>query len=209
MRRPAVLRVDPWWALRRRLRTPVVHWALAAALGIVTVAVVDDQYQRARAEAERYGRATTVAVAAADLPAGRVVSADDVRLERLPAAMVPADALREPPVGRRLTTPVRAREVLVGLRLRGGSSALAARVPDGFRAVAVPVAEPGLELRAGDLVDLVAPDVEVGAHDVVVADAEVLSRTEGVVTVVVPGDDLGPVADALAAGTVQLALSGR
>lgn len=209
MRRPAVLRVDPWWALRRRLRTPVVHWALAAALGVVTVAVVDDQYQRARAEADRYGRATTVAVAAADLPAGRVVSADDVRLERLPVAMVPAGALREPPVGRRLTTPVRAREVLVGLRLRGGSSALAARVPDGFRAVAVPVAEPGLGLRAGDLVDLVAPDVEVGAHDVVVADAEVLARSEGVVTVVVPAADLGPVADALAAGTVQLALSGR
>lgn len=209
MRRPAVLRVDPWWALRRRLRTPLVHWALAAALGVVTVAVVDDQYDRARAEADRYGNAVVVATAATDLEAGHVIEAADVRLERLPSAMVPTGALRGLPTGRRLTTSVRAREVLVDDRLRGGTSALAARVPDGFRAVAVPVAEPGLELHPGDLVDLVAPDASLGAHDAVAVDAEVLARSDGAVTVVVPADELGPVADALAAGTVQLALSGR
>lgn len=209
MRRPAVLRANPWWALRRRLRTPAAHWALAVGLGLATVVVVGDQLERARAEADRYGRWRPAVVATRDLAAGVTLGPDDVRTVRLPASMVPAGAVTGPPLGRRLASPLRAREVLVADRLRGGSSALAAAVPEDWRAVAVAVAEPALEVGPGDVVDLLAPDAASGTHGVVVADARVAARTEGMVTVLVPTTGLAPLADAVAAGSVIVALSGR
>lgn len=77
---------------------------------------------------------------------------------------------------------------------------MAALVPAGGRAVAVPVADALPPLRRGDRVDVLAPSV-------VAADAVVLDVGETVVTVAVVAADAPRVADALARGPVTLALA--
>lgn len=101
-----------------------------------------------------------VLVAARDLPAGAVLSGDDVVTAAVPRALVPEGALTEPgrAAGRPVAGPVRRGEPLTDVRLLG-----AALLPPGAQ-VAVPVrlAEPatGALVQAGDTVDVLsaAPD---------------------------------------------------
>jgi len=109
----------------------------------------------------------TVLVAARDLTAGALLSADDVRRASLPAAAVPPGALSEPAqaVGRTVTGAVRKGELLTDVRLIG-PALLSAVAGPGAVATPVRLADPDATalLRAGDVIDvLAAPTAESSA----------------------------------------------
>jgi Flp pilus assembly protein CpaB len=136
-----------------------------------------------------------------------VVGADDVTLEDRPLAVVPDGAVTDAPVGLVATADLVLGEVVVQARLAPeGLAGVAALVPDGWRALAVPTSASGLgapvpPLAVGDRVDVLAPDV-------VAADALVVDVEETAVTVAVPADDAPALAEAVAGAVVTLALRG-
>jgi len=191
---------------RRGRRSLALRWLLvaaAAALAAVQASALGAQAEAAR---QAWGEGVDVVVAARDLPAGRRVAATDVVVESRPQAVVPAGALSEPPVGSVLSAGVVAGEVLVGARVApAGLGAVAALVPEGWRAVAVPTSASGFgppapPVTVGDRVDLLAPDV--------VASGVVVAVGDDAVTVAVPARDAPAVADAAATVAVTLALRG-
>lgn len=192
---------------RRARRSLALRWvAVAAAAGAVAVSARSVGAEAVAAR-EAWGAGVAVAVATGDLDAGEVVGAGDVRVEERPAAVVPEGALTEPPVGRTVTAAVLAGEVLVEARVApGGVRGVAALVPRGWLAVAVPTSSSGFgtpspPLDVGDRVDVLAPDP-------VAENALVVAVGEDAVTIAVPARDAGAVAEAVAVAVVTLALRG-
>ncbi|GAA1112452.1 hypothetical protein GCM10009603_35420 [Nocardiopsis exhalans] len=163
-----------------------------------------------------------VAVLSADLPAGHVISASDV-----------ASVEAVPSEGLRLLAPDRvegmvlARPVSAGSPLVAGSVSETAVWPErGSALVALPVAVLPQGLEAGTTVDLIPTGG--GAQEVVEDDENTVQGSSGVVTalvhrvvadggdgfgpgdqaveVVVPREDAGRVAGAVAAGEVHIAV---
>lgn len=133
-------------ALRRRL-------VVAALTGIAVISGLS---------ALRSGPVATTAVwvASHDLPGGKPLTAADVRIERLPRADVPTDALggSASVVGNLLAAPMRTGEPLTDVRLLS-TALLSATGPPGDVAVPVRVADGPAALalvRAGDLIDILA-----------------------------------------------------
>ena len=134
-----------------------------------------------------------VLVAARDLPAGRALAADDLRVVERELSTVPAGAVRESPgalAGRTLTSPMRAGEALTDWRLVESLSDDA--VPAGEVLTAVRLADPAslVLLEPGRRIDLVAADPAGAVTATVVAsDALVLAvpHTEGDATGVATG----------------------
>jgi pilus assembly protein CpaB len=132
-----------------------------------------------------------VAVAAADLPAGTVLTAGDLATVSLPADAAPAGAADDPAqlTGQVLAAPVRAGEAVTDVRLVGPG--LWSQVPDGLVAAPVRLADLAVAtlLRAGDRVDVLA-----AAGDGVTVSAEVVA--DGALVLTVPaaatGDDAVP-----------------
>ena len=155
--------------LLRPLRRAVLarRRPLAAVLAAVAVAA---GLHAARAEPP--GR-VPVLVAAHDLPAGRVLSPDDVRRTGFAAGSVPS-GLATDPVGRTLAAPLRSGEPVTDVRVVGPA------LTDGYPGlVAVPVRLPdagmvGL-LDVGDHIDLVAADPQHPTAAVVASDLPVLA----------------------------------
>jgi len=113
-----------------------------------------------------------VLAAARDLPAGTVVSSDDLTPAEVPPTAVPAGVLtgEHDVVGRTTTGPVRAGEVLTDVRLVRGS------LLDGYPgrvAVPVRVADPDAValLRIGDRIDVLSADPQGREPATVVAEA--------------------------------------
>jgi Flp pilus assembly protein CpaB len=204
-RRPRLL-----LALRRR---PRLRRVASVAVGVLVAALVHTTLSAATAERDRWERTAGVVVSAADLPAGHVLGAHDLEQRSLPVAAVPDGALASRPLGQALRHPVRRGEVLVEDRLApGGLRGLAARLPAGHRAVALP-ADPSVTppLEAGDRVDVlvsVDPTAVSGAPTFVLAPGVlVLDVGELAVTVAVPASDAPRVAFAAASGSIALALT--
>lgn len=193
--------------LRRAFRSPLAWWACAALVAVLAAAQVGRLDDDAAARRAAWGTATVAVVAVRDLAPGDVVAADDVVVEQRPAAVLPAGSLGAPPVGRTVVAPILAGEAVVTRRLAPeGLSGVAALVPDGMRAVALPTAFEGPPLAVGDRVDVLA--TVDGPTTVVAPDAVVVDVGEAAVTVAVPVGDLDAVAYAVARGTVTLALVG-
>lgn len=205
--RPHRFRLDRV-AVRNRLRSPLAHWIVAFALA--AAAVVGHQRRETaldRREAA-LGPTVEVVVLTASHAAGDAVGADDVELRRVPRSLVPDGALTRAPEGQRLRVPVHRGEVLVAARLGdAATSALAAAVPDGRRALSVPLADGALPLSPGDEVDLLSLTAE-GTSAVITAAAPVLVADERSATVAVPREVAPMVADAVLAGAVTLSLVG-
>jgi pilus assembly protein CpaB len=110
---------------------------------------------------ERY-QPTPVVVAAAALPAGKILSLDDLAKREMPAAYLPGGTLPvtelEGVLGQQLLIPLSAGDALAMTHLSGhGGQALASRLVKGTRAVTVPVDEVSSQaglVRPGDQVDL-------------------------------------------------------
>jgi Flp pilus assembly protein CpaB len=192
---------------RRLLLTVARHRALVA--GGLAAAAVAVALPALVAPAEP---AVQVLSAARDLPAGAVLSDDDLVALALPEAAVPTGVLVDATavVGRLLAGPVRRGEALTDVRLLGAGLLTAG---DGV-AVPVRLAEPATAalVQAGDRVDVLSAAPEGGPAAQVVA--------AGLTVLAVPGlaDDTGegalvvlaadpPVAARLAAAAVTGRLS--
>lgn len=213
---PVVLGVRARRALARTVVRRVVVLGLAVVTGLVVVSLVSS----AEAARQRWGRARPVAVATRDLAPGEVIDGSAVEVRRLPEAAVSPDALAEPPAGSVVRQPVVAGEALVPERLAPqGLTGVAALVPPGHRALALPIGPLAIPpLTLGDLVDVLAvlpvaqDDLPGRAADEpsfpLVEAARVVDVGEQSITVAVPELDAPRVAWVLANGAVVLALAG-
>jgi Flp pilus assembly protein CpaB len=196
-------------------RQPRIWWLLtlstAAAVGWVVSSIVTEA-DRTRAA---WGTTAVVVVATRDIAAGEPLDGDDVDLAERPLALVPEAALEELPIGQVAADAIAAGEVVVAARLAPmGLTGLAATLPAGSRAVAIPV-EVGMAppLSVGDRVDVLvalAPDAAGNGPPgfVVAAEALVVAVDEGAVTVAVRAPIAPRIAVALGTGAVTLALVG-
>ena len=194
-----------WRPTLRTLRRPLPWWVASGVLAVLAAGGVARVVDAAAADREQWGRLEPVLVATADIAAGEEVAG---RLERrlLPTGLVPDGAVREVPDGTRATATVHRGEALHRGRISGTSG-----LPPGTRGVAVP-APPGLPLRSGDLVDVLAtfePDVAGDEPTFPVAErAVVMALADDAVTVAVPADDAARVVYALTTGVVTVVLTG-
>lgn len=197
----------------RLRRSPLPFWALALVLAVTTGLTVGRLAQQASQRAAELGGLVDVAVAARPVDAGRVLRDADVTRRRLPAALVPRGRPVPSPVGRVALVPLAAGEVLLAAKLApDGLRGVAALVPAGHRALAVPVDPGGLDLEAGHRVDVLATfdaggDEGVAPTFPVATAALVVDVADEAVTVAVPPDQAPKVAFALARGTVTLAVT--
>jgi Flp pilus assembly protein CpaB len=148
----------------RLRRSPLPFWALSVALALGTGLAVTHLVGEASARAARLGGLVDVPVAAHPVDAGVVLRARDVTRRRLPADAVPEGPLAEAPVGRAAVVPLAAGEVLLAAKLApDGLRGVAALVPPGDRALAVPRDRGSLALRPGHRVDVLATFDVAGA----------------------------------------------
>ena len=196
--------------LHRLRRHPFGFWLLTFLLAGLTAAAV----LRAGAAAEGWGPTVPVVVMARPVEPGSVVAAADVRVVEWPARVAPGEALRSAAeaVGRVAVVSLAPGEPVVRRRLApDGLVGVAALVPPGYRAVALPVDGPALALRVGDRVDVLAtfesePTVVVVESVPVVAVADP-AEADGAVTVAVPASTLPRLAYATTRATLTIALS--
>ena len=140
------------------------RWSAALLAAVAAAVTLSTLAPRAT---ESSGREVLVAVR--DLPAGAVVTRDDVEVVRRPASTVPETGLTAyaDVVGRTTATALSTRDVVTSERLVG--AALLAGQPAGSVAMSVPVLDVGEATRPGTRVDLYATGSgEAAASDVVV-----------------------------------------
>jgi Flp pilus assembly protein CpaB len=202
-------------AARRR---PHIRWAAAAALAATAGLLVHGAADAAGTARDRWGSTAAVAVATRDLAPGTLLDRGDVELRELPVAAVPAGAAVAedgggPPLGRVVVTPVYAGEPVDDRRLApGGLSGVAALLPPGTRAVAIP-GDPATvpPLTTGDAVDVL---VAVAGPDgplrpsVAATRAPVVDVGEQAVSLAIPESQVPAIATAASSGLVALALAG-
>jgi Flp pilus assembly protein CpaB len=209
---------------RRAIVRPALRRTIAAALALVTALAVTSLIGAAGAARERWGATRPVAVATRDLGPGDVVDAGAVEVRELPRGVLGEATMAEAPVGAVVRHPILAGEPVAPARLApDGLAGVAALVPAGERAMAVPVGPAGVPpLAVGDLVDVVtvtpgdATAPAEGASDdgsgdpafTLVERAAVVDVAEQAVTIAVPDRDAPRVAWAVANGAVVLALAG-
>jgi Flp pilus assembly protein CpaB len=202
----------PWW---HRSRRPRWRWGLTIALAAVALVVVQHRLDQAEAVIDGLGATRTVAVARHDLEPGHVITGDDTARRDLPVAGVAGSAMTDDPVGRTVTATIVAGEAVSSTRLApDGVSGLAALVPAGRSAIAIPVPDAALRLARGDRIDVLDPSAadayapDGSAATVVARRATVLALDDSAVTVSVTAEEAAAVAAALAHGTPVLALTG-
>ena len=213
----------------RLRRSPLGFWALALALSLASGLTVSRLVGEAARRAQRLGGLVDVPVTTRSVDAGRPPRPGDVAVRRLPAAVLPAGRPAHRPEGRVTLVPLVRGEVVLAARLApDGLRGVAALVPPGHRALAVPAEPGGLSLRPGDRVDVLATfDLAAGGTQggegeggegeggeaeeaptfPVATAALVVDVTGEAVTVAVPPAQAPRVAFALARGTVTLALT--
>src|SRR5688500_11955664 len=115
---------------------------IAIALGLVTAYVGTDVVRKAKAGA---ATATKIVVASRDMEPGYVIEASDLKLEDVPASLVPTKAFKDAKLvtGRTVLASVVRGYPLIDNQLAaaGAGAGMQAMVPKGMRAVAVEVSE--------------------------------------------------------------------
>lgn len=195
--------------LRRR---PWLFWFFAVSLALLTGLTVARLVGEATSRAERLGGMRKVAVAARTVDAGQRLSPEDVAVRDLPVAVLPHAPVAAAPAGHTALVPLAPGEVLLEAKLAPwGVQGVAALVPAGLKALAVPAGEGGLALSRGNRVDVLAtfdtPDGETEPTFPVAAAALVVDVGEDAVTVAVSPEEAPRVALATARGSVTLALT--
>lgn len=200
--------------LRRLARSPLAYWAAVVALAAFTAFTVAGQVGRAEASAARYGRLRPVVTAARAVEVGSVLRPADVVLRSIPAAFLPEGAVGATGavVGRTVVVPLFRGAAVVAANLAPeGVEGLAALLPAGAQAVAVPTSGASVPLRRGDRVDVLAtfdppPAGEEPTFPVAEAALVVDVGPEAVAVAVAP-EEARRVAYAVAAGVVTLVLT--
>ncbi len=191
---------------------PWLFWLFAVSLALLTGFTAARLLAEAASRAERLGGLREVRVAARPVGAGQVLTPDDVVVRRLPAAVLPEGPVAASPAGHTALVPLAAGEVVLETKLAPwGLEGVAALVPRGRRALAIPAAKGGLALRRGNHVDVLAT-IESAEGDTeptfaVAASAQVLDVAEESVTVAVTPEEAARVALATARGTLTLAVT--
>lgn len=189
---------------RRTLVRRVTASLLAGGAVLGTVAL---------ARTPQGGPLVPVVVAARDLPAGQELQPADLLEQRRPRAYAPSGSESSAAlVGRRLSGPVGAGEVLTSTRI-AGAGLLAGR-PEDEVAVHVPLADPGAlaMVRAGDRVDVLAgtgETVAAAALVLAVRGADAGTGLSGGVGASLGGDDGGLVLAVTAAVAGRIASAPR
>jgi Flp pilus assembly protein CpaB len=200
--------------LRRLTRSPLAYWVAVVALAAFTAFTVAGQVDRAGAQVTRYGHLRPVVVATRAVEVGAVVRPADVLVRAMPAAFLPEGAVTATGsvVGRTVVVPLfRGSAVLAAHLAPDGLEGVAALLPAGARAVAVPTGPASVPLRRGDRVDVLATfDPPPAGEEPTFAVAEaapVVDVGPEAVTVAVAPEEAKRVAYAVAAGVVTLALT--
>jgi len=206
----ALGRPPVWW---RGSRAQVARWLLALVLALGAAVLVADQRRDAADTVAGFGTRRSVVVARHDLEPGRVISAGDVASYDLPLVAIPSGAMSGDTVGRIVTAPIVAGEVMNQARLApDGLSAIAGLVPPGARGISVPrpADGSGLAVQRGDVVDVVAAEnTNTGEGPTLVARAAVVIEVnDAAVTLAVRADEVPGVAAAVGRGVPVLALAG-
>jgi Flp pilus assembly protein CpaB len=188
--------------MRRRIRT------LLLIAGFVVLAVGALQVEATRAV---WGATTDVVVARRDIDAGSALGADDLATRSVPAGLLPEGRITDPDevVGSTSAVDLSTGEILLDRRLSEKAlSATAAKLPDGHRAVAIPLDGSPLPLASGDHVDLLTAGAPWDGGGVVAGDVLVIERLDDAVVVAVAQAEAPALAMALGAGAVVPALRG-
>jgi pilus assembly protein CpaB len=202
--------------LYRLRRRPLGFWLITFLLAALTYSAVSRAGAQADAAARRWGRLASVVVVRRPVAAGAVLAGADVGVVAMPGRLVPSGALAsvDGAVGREALVALSPGEVVLRPRLApDGLSGVAALVPPGWRAIAVPVADGGggLRLAVGDSVDVLATfptDPAAGDPTVTVASSALVVEVRAdAVTLAVPPASAARVAYALARGTLTLTLA--
>lgn len=119
---------------------------------------------------------TRVAVADASLPGGHAVTADDLRMVRVPTRFVPEQAITDPAtvVGRSLVAPVTRGQVLTAVSVVRPRPDAA---DDGLVTTPLRLADPDVVglLAVGDVVDVIAADPRTGNSAVVAEQVRIVA----------------------------------
>lgn len=201
---------------RRRLsRSPFVFWLAALALAALTAIVVSRVGAEAGNLARHYGPLRPVVVATRVVEAGAEVTAADVALRDLPTGFRPEAALgsEDEVVGRTAVARLEAGQTVLAPHLAPeGLRGIAAVLPPGTRAVAVPRGGATPPVQRGDVVDVLAtldPALTGGGDPTfpVAVGALVVDAGPDLDTVAVDPEAAMAVAFAVASGSVTLVVS--
>ncbi len=164
----------PWWRLRRR---PLLFWAGAGALSLLTGIVMAGVIGRAEEQAARFGALRPVLVTTDKIPAGGALGPDNTEVRSYPSAFVPEGVLDSPIEGAIAAVDLEKGEPVPKARLSPrGLSPTAAMIPPGGRAIAVPAGVGTLPLVQGDRVDVLAT---IGTTEAVLAPSAPSSNSDG------------------------------
>ncbi|HEX8770013.1 MAG TPA: Flp pilus assembly protein CpaB [Acidimicrobiales bacterium] len=202
--------------LRRFIRSPISFWVGVAILAATTWLIVSRIVAEAEAQVARFGSLRDAVVATRPVGLGVVVTADDVGLRRVPLAFLPEGRVGSlaDTVGRTAVTPLFAGQAVVrGQLAPAGLQGVAALLPPGTRAVAVPTGPTTAPIRKGDIVDVLAT-LDPSAGNVtgqeptfpVATSAVVVDVGADAATVAVGPEEAKRVAFAVTEGTVTLAV---
>lgn len=213
--------------LRRALQRRAVRRALVAMIAIGTALTVSSSLASVERARDRWGETTAVAVALQDLSPGEVVDPSAAAMEERPVSLLGEEALTALPTGATVRYPIEAGEPLVPTRLAPqGLTGVAALIPSGHRALAIPTTQLGAPpVSPGTRVDVVVVNPAAAAPTDPVptdgtdatsrgaparplaASALVVAADDDAVTVAVPQHVAPQVAYALATTTVVLTLT--
>ena len=216
MRRPSLTPSRIVWRTRV-LRSPLAYWAFVGALALFTGMVVAKSVRTTGSLAAHYGPLRPVVVATHRLDPGAEVGPGDVVVRQVPGSLAPADSMTsaDTAVGRTVVVPLFAGlPVMEGHLAASGLRGVAALLPPGTRAVAVPNGGAPLPLVAGDHVDVLATFDPAGSPAAgadptfpVARGALVVDVGDDSATVAVGPHEAARVAFAVTTGVVTLALA--
>jgi Flp pilus assembly protein CpaB len=200
--------------LRRLSRSPLAYWVAVVALAGLTASTVAGHLSQAAAQAARYGRLRPVVTATHAVDIGTVLRPSDVAVRSVPAAFLPEGSLSSSSaaVGRVVVVPLFRGAAVVAANLAPvGLQGLAALLPPGMRAVAVPTGTASVPLRRGDRVDVLAtfdPPAPGQEPTFPVAEAAlVVDVGPEAASVAVSSEEAKRVAFAVSSGTVTLVVT--
>lgn len=201
---------------RRLTRSASVFWVSVAALASLTGLTAARLVGQAEAAASRYGTLRPVVVATRPVAMGTVLRPADVAVRDLPASFLPDRhvAAATEAVGRTVVVALFPGVPLVRDHLApDGLRGVAALLPPGTRAVAVPGGGASAPVRTGDVVDVLATfDPSAAAAPsaeptfAVATAALVVDAGEDSATVAVGPEEAKRVAFAVVHGVVTLAV---
>ena len=187
----AALRRRALISLERERRSQLL---VVVVVSIVCAAAITEATVSARRTRESWSHSVPVLVATTDIDKGDLLTNMNSRLQKMPLAVIPADALMSLPAHSTTRVALRANSLLAQSLLVPSREAVA--VPSGWRVVALPGDIVPPDLTPGDRVDIVIGS-SVAAIDCIVLDTDPLS-------VAVPPEAVPAVATGARVGDVSV-----